>query len=241
MKTKTISLPKALIICSFMLLAFTSGRPVHANTGAQSKANVLQSKLAARSEKVSRAQQIREVTDETSNNGPVVDGGILGNEGWYVSDVNVLSYKPQDSTISTGNNITLTKLTDDGVHDVTVYDSLGNQAIRIIQIDKNGPEITWTDMQNGQVASGKMFNIWGDTQDTISLNAEVDISYDNGKTWVTMPIPNIPGRTHVADCGWTFLWDTTKVPNGNYVILARSRDVAGNWSKTISLSLRVEN
>lgn len=241
MKSKTSLFSKMMVFFSLMVVAFNNGPAVHANNGSRSQANVLQSKVAARSEKVSRAQRLSKVTDETLSNEPVVDGGIMGNEGWYISDVNVLSYKPQDSTISEGNNIALTKLTEDGVHDVTVYDNLGNQAIRIVQIDKTGPEITWTDMQNGQVASGKMFNIWGDTQDPVSLNAEVDISYDNGKTWVTMPIPNIPGKTHVADCGFTFLWDTTEIPNGNYVILARSRDVAGNWSKTISLSVRVEN
>ena len=96
-------------------------------------------------------------------------------------------------------------------------------------------------MQDGQVASGSMFNFWGNTQDTVSLNAEVDISYDNGKTWETLALPPVPRLGHSADVGWTFLWDTTKVPNGDYVILARSRDVAGNWSKTIRLALTVKN
>ena len=247
MKIKTVSLLKILAICSLMLLAFSYGQLVGAKNGGTIQSNVLQPRNAARSAKVAHAEAVEKASDknpgEALSNGSDVsaDGGIMGNEGWYISDVNVVSYKPQNSTISAGNNLTVTKLTEDGIHKVPVYDNFGNKAIRIIQIDQTGPEISWVDMQNGQVASGKMFNIWGDTQDTVSLTAEVDISYDNGKTWETLALPPIPWLKHVADCGWTFLWDTTKVPNGNYVVLARSRDVAGNWSKTISLDLNVQN
>ena len=248
MKTKTF-LPKMLVMCSLMLLAFsfTNRQPVHANDGGHSQSNVLPSTNVARSAKAIHAEQMSAATDETlgTDGWSISDGGVMGNEGWYVSDVNVLSYKPVStkpvSTISSASDIAVTKLTDDGVHRVPVYDYLGDKAIRVIQIDKTGPEITWIDMQNGQTASGKMFNIFGETIDEVSFNEEVDISYDDGKTWIVLPLPDIPGKNHAPDDGWTFLWDTTKVPNGNYTVLARSRDVAGNWSKTISLTLIVEN
>ncbi len=241
MKSKTSLFSKMMVLFSLMVVAFNNGPTAHANNGGATPADIPHIKNAAGSIKVAHAEPVQVAADETNNEFDINTGAILGGEGWYISDVNILSYKPQPSPISAGNNVTVTKLTDDGVHEVKVYDQLGNEAIQVIRIDKTGPEIGWIDMENGQVASGKMFNIWGNSKDTISLNAEVDISYDNGKTWETILIPNIPGLQHVADCGWTFLWDTTQVPNGTHVIIARSRDVAGNWSRTISLTVLVRN
>ncbi len=242
MKSKTRSFPNVKVLFFLMILTFSNGQTVYANNGPHVLSNILRAKSAAHQAAVNRAEAVAETADEAINNEFDINAGAtLGGEGWYVSDVSIPSYKPQASTVSSGNKFTVTKLTEDGIHEVKVYDELGNEAIQVIQIDKTGPEISWIDMQNGQVASGKMFNIWGNSKDTVSLNAEVEISYDNGKTWETILIPNIPGLDHVADCGWTFLWDTTQVANGTYVVIARSRDVAGNWSKTISLTLLVRN
>jgi hypothetical protein len=50
--------------------------------------------------------------------------------------------------------------------------------------------------------------------------ASVELSYDDGKTWML--------TTLSTDGKWTYNFDTTKVPDGIYTIVVRTIDVAGN-------------
>jgi hypothetical protein len=95
-------------------------------------------------------------------------------------------------------------------------------------VDSNPPVTAWT-IDSGRWVRGEV-KLSGVSSDATSGIASVYISFD-GKIW------NRIG----SNSQWSYLWDTTQVHNGTYLIEARADDVAGNQEHTASVILNVDN
>jgi hypothetical protein len=73
----------------------------------------------------------------------------------------------------------------------------------------------------------------GSLVDGTSGPAGGDISVDGGNTWQAVSMS--------AGDGWSYIWHSGEVPNGEYTIQMRGRDRAGNVGDVVSVSLTVDN
>jgi len=95
-------------------------------------------------------------------------------------------------------------------------------------VDSHAPVTAWT-IDSGRWVRGEV-KLNGVSTDITSGIASVYLSFD-GKNW-----------QRIGSKGqWSYLWDTTKVQNGTYMIEARADDVAGNQEHTASVILNVDN
>ncbi len=112
----------------------------------------------------------------------------------------------------------------DGDHSLEgrVTDHAGNVTQRgiTVQIDTTPPEAKFLLPAPGATEPGLgVVTLSGNATDTGSGIAGVKISLDGGKTWQSLPLVNET---------WSYNWDTTPLPNGEYQVLARAMDLAGN-------------
>jgi hypothetical protein len=119
----------------------------------------------------------------------------------------------------------------DGYYTIVGYaeDNAGNTTTTgaNVGVDTRAPATSWNavkDWVRGTVT------LSGHSEDAGSGVAAVFISFD-GKNWIR------------AGSGpdWSYKWDTTTVPDGQYMILARATDVAGNEEHTAMLVIGVDN
>jgi hypothetical protein len=115
-------------------------------------------------------------------------------------------------------------ITTDGEHELEgrVTDHAGNVTKQniAVQIDTVPPDAKFILPAPGATGSGKgVVTLSGDASDTGSGIASVELSLDGGQTWGALPLVNET---------WRFDWDTTPLPNGEYRVLARALDLAGN-------------
>jgi hypothetical protein len=95
-------------------------------------------------------------------------------------------------------------------------------------MDTHAPVTAWT-IDSGRWVRGEV-KLNGVSTDITSGIASVYLSFD-GKNWQRI---GFTGQ-------WSYLWDTTQVHNGTYMIEARADDVAGNQEHTASVILNVDN
>ncbi|RJP52993.1 MAG: hypothetical protein C4583_05560 [Anaerolineaceae bacterium] len=124
----------------------------------------------------------------------------------------------------------------DGSHAVLIYarDVAGNEVTvsKVIRIDTVPPVAQITSHSNGEVVQGDV-RFAGSLVDGTSGPAGGDISVDEGNTWQAVSIS--------AGDGWSYIWHSGEVPNGEYTIQMRGRDRAGNVGDVVSVALTVDN
>lgn len=175
--------------------------------------------------------------------------GKLGLNNWYVSEV-VVSATVSDATsgvalteyrLDTGawTPGTSVMATTNGAHTVQfrVTDRAGNQATeqRSFQIDQTPPISGFTaplEASTGTLAQGD-FLLEGQSSDATSGLETVQISTDEGQTWLNLA---------VSGAGvWRYTWLTNPLENGLYPVLARAQDTAGNVNPGAHVTLLLAN
>jgi hypothetical protein len=183
--------------------------------------------------------------DGTSPNLNAVMPDLDGKNGWYVSRLDFAA-KATDLTsgllsisASLDGGSTWSALPvhlEDGVHSVMLraIDLAGNETLIIqdVLVDTRDPTSRFVSPFNRQLAQGDI-TITGNSVDDPSGIASTELSLDNGMTWQSVQF--------VSDDAWSFLWRTRDVPNGEYKLLVRGVDVAGNIGSTSSVTLVVDN
>ncbi len=196
------------------------------------------------------------VASDTANDadaelvGQIPDGEYNGNPGgWYRSPVVArmavvgkasLFYQldHQPSQIAMDGKVIVS---GDGEHEIVW--SLGEHtATQYIRVDTGLPVVRWnTHIYNESgglwpadtlaILSGQV-DLRGLVWDAFSGAQEVEVSFDGGQTWESQP---------VTGNEWLFQWNTALYPNGDYTLLARAMDAAGNWSDPVGWQVTVAN
>jgi len=169
---------------------------------------------------------------------------VDGRNGWYVSTVD-LSATATDafSGLSTLNGslddggtwISFPVHFTDGDHHALIHarDVAGNEVTvsRRIRVDTVLPIVQITSHTDGDVVQGDV-RFSGSSADKTSGPKDGEISVDGGITWQSVSL-------HAG--GWSFVWHSGEVPNGDYIVQFRGVDRAGNDSDVSSISLTVDN
>lgn len=170
---------------------------------------------------------------------------IDGRNGWYVSEVDV-SANASDaisgpSSVVGGLDESATWNSfpihlSDGVYPVAARarDVAGNEALvtEVIYVDTVPPVSQFTSHSNGELVQGSV-SLSGKLEDATSGTAGGELSLNDGTTWQAVSMG--AGET------WSFTWHTNEVPNGQYTLLMRGMDQAGNLGDAASLTLVVDN
>jgi hypothetical protein len=168
-----------------------------------------------------------------------------GRNGWYVSEVD-LSATATDAISGLSSLLTSTDggaswITSpihftDGSHSVLIHarDVAGNEvtASRVIRIDTDPPVAQITSHSNEEVVQGDV-RFAGSLVDGMSGPDGGEVSVDGGNTWQAVSMS--------AGDGWSYIWHSGEVPNGEYTIQMRGRDRAGNVGDVVSVALTVDN
>jgi hypothetical protein len=182
----------------------------------------------------------------------MAEGEYNGNpEGWYRSStvlarMNVEGgqarlYYQLDGQPKTRSRTGSIPVTGDGKHTLTWTLETGETVTQYINIDTRGPEVQWSD--DSAFYLNGLVNLYGQASDPGPHSGikEVEISFDGGQTWEVHPA-TMPGLCQKPEAFfWNFQWDTTKVRNGRYSLLARGRDYAGNLGATAIWNVAVNN
>ncbi len=173
--------------------------------------------------------------------------GTKGKDGWYISPVSVFASasdglsgvaKVEVSDGSGGWQAGPITISTDGTHKprYRAEDVAGNVTTEdgpTIKIDAHAPESAFINPPEGSETwvSGTIPLI-GQSTDLTSGLLSVEISFDDGLNWSALD------RT---GGDWRTSWDSSEMPNGTYVVLARASDMAGNLESTARVTLRVDN
>ena len=173
--------------------------------------------------------------------------GTKGKDGWYISPVSVFASasdnlsgvaKVEVSAGSSGWQTGPLSISADGSHTVRirVEDVAGNETTEdglTIKIDTHAPVSAFINPPEGSETwvSG-IIPLIGKSSDLTSGLTTIEISFDQGQSWSLLK------RT---GGDWRSSWDSSEMPNGTYVVLARASDVAGNLESTARVTLRVDN
>lgn len=220
--------------------AWQSGNSVTVSTDGSHTVEFLATDNAGNTTTDSRSFQI----DQTQPSISVTPNGTMGSNNWYVSGVQVsagasdavsgvasLDVSVDGTWQAYSAPVSLT----DGVHTVQfrATDKAGNAATtasQTIQVDTTPPLTTITSPSLGAVLNGSE-NITGHAVDATSGAAGVQISFD-GVHWLSLQQPF---------ANWSYLWNTTPLPNGMAIIHARSTDQAGNTSIAAQVVVTLDN
>ncbi|MFZ5821196.1 MAG: hypothetical protein ACOYYJ_14975 [Chloroflexota bacterium] len=168
-----------------------------------------------------------------------------GRSGWHISGVTV-SAEAVDSTsgldevrVSRDEGNTWEALPiqlADGVHPIAVRarDVAGNETLQteVIQVDTLPPVTCFTAPAAGEVVRGRL-ELTGTAQDETSGVAVTELSFDAGLTWQAAS----DGEREA----WSHPWDSHALPNGYYLLMARSRDGAGHVGAAVQVTLLLDN
>ena len=168
-----------------------------------------------------------------------------GRNGWYVSEVDA-SATAADAISglyslsgSTDNGTTWASFPihiSDGVHPVVAHaqDVAGNEGLEseAIHVDTVPPVSRFTSHSNGEVVQGSVL-LTGSLEDMTSGTDGGELSIDGGITWQAVSMD--------TEDSWSFTWQSNEVPNGQYTLLMRGFDLAGNVGDVDSLTLVVDN
>lgn len=139
-----------------------------------------------------------------------------------------------------GNWVNANSLTisTDGGHGLEgrVTDNAGNVTWKVIPvyIDTIPPVAAFVlPVPNSTVIESGTVLVGGNASDIGSGVDRVELSLDQGKTWMTLPLVNQI---------WNYEWNTLNIPNGRYPVIARAWDIAGNvQSPVASITVIVDN
>lgn len=170
---------------------------------------------------------------------------IDGRNGWYVSEVDVSA---NASDAISGLSSVVGSLDEgatwnsfpihisDGVFPVAARarDVAGNEALvtEVIYVDTVPPVSQFRSHSNGELVQGSV-SLFGKLEDATSGAASGELSLNDGTTWQAVSMG--AGET------WSFTWHTNEVSNGQYTLLMRGMDQAGNLGDAASLPLVVDN
>ena len=167
-------------------------------------------------------------------------GGTKGNSGWYVSQATTtISAWDETSSVDriefnqnkAGWNVGTSVLSKDGINDIDVraYDLAGNVSSDSIQVkvDTEKPVSQFTSPLNTSTDTliRGVYKLFGSSSDTVSGLSIAEISLD-GNTWLPLEIS--------SSGGWEYTWDTSGWVDGEYPVVVRTTDVAGNTEATAS-------
>jgi len=177
--------------------------------------------------------------------------GTAGDNGWYRSNVGVTL---SASDAPSGLDETLYRVdggswqtyaggftvSGDGTHTLSYYstDVACNTEISTIEqvrIDTVPPASSIGSLSDGEWISGTV-SIAGTAFDATSGVALVDVSTNGGGSWQT-----VSGTPTNGTLAWSETWDTTTVPDGDYDVCTRARDVAGNVESVSCITGHVDN
>jgi hypothetical protein len=167
-----------------------------------------------------------------------------GRNGWHVSEVD-LSATATDaiSGLSILNGsldggttwISFPVHFTDGDHLALIHarDVAGNEVTvsRRIRVDTVSPVVQITFHSNNDVVQGDV-RLSGSLEDATSGPEGGEISIDGGFTWLPVSL---------GASGWSFIWQSGEIPNGDYTVQMRGMDRAGNDSDISSVSLTVDH
>ncbi|MEP0806810.1 MAG: hypothetical protein HRF47_15120 [Chloroflexota bacterium] len=170
---------------------------------------------------------------------------VDGRNGWYVTEVDVSAtamdaisglYSLSGSTDEGITWIPFPIHLTDGVHPVSAHarDVAGNEATvsDMISVDTVTPVAQFTSHLNGEVVQGNVL-LEGRLEDSTSGAAGGELSLDGGTTWRAVSMG--------GNDAWAFTWQSNEAPNGQYTLLMRGWDRAGNIGNPASITLVVEN
>ena len=184
---------------------------------------------------------------------PTISGtvsGTAGEGGWWISEA-VLSASASDPSPGSGltsfqtsidggawNTYAAPITIGDGVYSVNLraVDAAGHvtEESQTIHVDTQPPGTVFADPAEGSTTwTAGVIHLAGASADATSGVAAVELSTDGGASW--------QGLSFASDGAWSTDWDTRSVANGNYSVLARARDAAGNSGNTASVMVRVDN
>lgn len=180
--------------------------------------------------------------DTTPPGFDLIFNGTAGDNGWYVSDVEVntdaadatsgLSYS--EFSADEGSWVSSQTLSD-GVHNVDgrASDQAGNATTisKVLSIDTLAPSSNFVSHMPDQVVSSTI-QLGGGSSDLTSGLRSVEISLDAGSSW---------SAATLSGEAWAYAWDTTTLNNGIYTVQLRSVDNAGNYESPMPLTLLVDN
>ena len=172
---------------------------------------------------------------------PLVDG----KNSWYVSalDVSATASDAHSGVLSVqasvdegGTWVPLPLHLDDGVYPVAVQarDVAGNVSTTtdVFLIDTVPPVITIEEPAEGTLVRGTA-TLSGQLEDETSGPAGGEYSFDDGLIWKPVSV--------AGNGTWSFQWDTQGFPNGDYTLLMRGMDEAGNLGEPGQVEVLVDN
>jgi hypothetical protein len=170
---------------------------------------------------------------------------VDGKNGWYVSalDLSATASDAHSGVLSVQASVDegitwepLPLLLDDGVYPVAVQarDVAGNVSTvtDVYRIDTIPPVTTIEEPVEGTLVRGKV-TLSGQVEDEISGPAGGEFSFDEGLTWKPVSV--------AGNGAWSFQWDTQGFSNGDYALLVRGIDEAGNVGRPGRLGVLVDN
>ncbi len=189
-------------------------------------------------------------TVKVDTTAPVVNPSVPapdGQNGWFVTEPQV-NASGSDATSGLASlqcrvdggawQSPPVSVTGDGTHtvDCRAQDNAGNMATtaaQTVKVDTTAPVSAFDAPAEGATVWG-IVTLHGVSDDPISGPAKVEVSTDNGATWET--------ATLIASTSqWTAFWDTRPLPDGDYTLLARAQDEAGNEEHTAIVHVTVAN
>ena len=166
--------------------------------------------------------------------------GTKGNAGWYVSQATTtISARDETSSVDriefnqnkAGWKEGTSVQSQDGINEIAVRakDLAGNMSSDSIQVkvDTEKPVSQFTSPLNASTDTliRGVYDSFGSSSDTVSGLSIVEISLD-GHTWLPLEIS--------SSGGWAYTWDTSSWMDGEYPVVVRTTDVAGNVEGTAS-------
>jgi len=172
---------------------------------------------------------------------PVVDG----EHGWYVSALNISATASDTHSgvlsvqASVDEGVTWVPLPlhlDDGVYPVAVKarDVAGNVSTitDVFRIDTVSPVTIIDEPVEGSLVRGAA-TLSGQLEDETSGPDGAEFSFDDGLTWEPVSV--------AGNGAWSFQWETKGLSNGDYTMLVRGMDEAGNVGSFGKVGVLVDN
>jgi hypothetical protein len=216
-------------------------------SGEQASAEVRATDRAGNLSTVVTPEQFGIRVDLTPPTLNILLSGTPGLATWYVSAVTATA-QVSDATSGVAltefrldggawqTGTTLTVVTD-GFHtvDFRTLDQAGNlsNASQTFKLDTTRPISVFSRPAEGtETKAAGTVSFAGNSSDALSGLATVEISVDDGLTWLPLP---------VTGGAWSYGWDTLRLPDGLYPILVRASDQAGNRENTARVQIIIGN